>query len=109
MGNRVRSPPLKNDELRSSTVLPYLDAYHYGTDEMEQDYYTEHDLTGQYEQWVPINDVDINDKHKINVQFSFLQPNERHLHHTLKLMQLNEVLKIGNYRKNCHRVFPLGK
>lgn len=39
-------PPLKNDELRSSTVLPYLDAYHYGGDDTEEDYYTEHDLTG---------------------------------------------------------------
>lgn len=44
-GTRVQIPPLKNDDLRSSTVLPYLDAYHYGTDEMEQDYYTEHDLS----------------------------------------------------------------
>lgn len=47
VGARVSIPPLKGDELRSSTVLPYLDAYHYGTDEMEQDYYTEHDLTGE--------------------------------------------------------------
>lgn len=46
VGTRVPVPPLKTDELRSSTVLPYLDAYHYGNDEMEQDYYTEHDLTG---------------------------------------------------------------
>lgn len=46
VGTRVSVPPLRGDELRSSTVLPYLDAYHYGTDEMEQDYYTEHDLTG---------------------------------------------------------------
>lgn len=46
IGSRVLVPPLRGDELRSSTVLPYLDAYHYGTDEMEQDYYTEHDLTG---------------------------------------------------------------
>lgn len=46
VGTRVSVPPLRGDELRSSTVLPYLDAYHYGTDDMEQDYYTEHDLTG---------------------------------------------------------------
>lgn len=48
IGTLVPVPPLRNDELRSSTVLPYLDAYHYGTDDMEQDYYTEHDLSGLY-------------------------------------------------------------
>lgn len=48
VGTRVSIPPLRGDELRSSTVLPYLDAYHYGTDDMEQDYYTEHDLTGSF-------------------------------------------------------------
>lgn len=46
IGQAVTVPPLKDDPLRSSTVLPYLDAYHYGT-ETEQDYYTEHDLTGK--------------------------------------------------------------
>lgn len=46
LGTYLSIPPLKNDPLRSSTVLPYLDAYHYGSDEVEQDYYTEHDLTG---------------------------------------------------------------
>ncbi|XP_031632986.1 serine/threonine-protein kinase STK11 isoform X1 [Contarinia nasturtii] len=47
VGTRVSVPPLRTDELRSSTVLPYLDAYHYGTDDNEQDYYTEHDLTAK--------------------------------------------------------------
>lgn len=50
VGSYLTIPPLKNDELRSSTVLPYLDAYHYGADETEEDYYTEHDLTGVYYQ-----------------------------------------------------------
>lgn len=41
-------PPLKGDEFRSSTVLPYLEAYHYETDrELEDVYYTEHDLNGE--------------------------------------------------------------
>lgn len=48
VGKRVKVPPLRNDELRSSTVLPSLNAYHYGNDEMEQDYYTEHDLSGMF-------------------------------------------------------------
>lgn len=49
IGTYLTIPPLKNDKLRSSTVLPYLDAYHYGNDEMDQDYYTEHDLTGKFQ------------------------------------------------------------
>lgn len=48
LGTYLTIPPLKNDKLRSSTVLPYLDAYHYGSDDMDQDYYTEHDLTGKF-------------------------------------------------------------
>lgn len=47
-GTYLTIPPLKNDKLRSSTVLPYLDAYHYGNDDIDQDYYTEHDLTGTF-------------------------------------------------------------
>lgn len=46
IGQKVPVPPLKGDVFRSLTVLPYLDAYHYGTEELEHDYYTEHDLTG---------------------------------------------------------------
>ncbi|XP_037956883.1 serine/threonine-protein kinase STK11 [Teleopsis dalmanni] len=38
-------PPLKNDKYRRSTVLPYLDAYHYETErDLEEVYFTEHDL-----------------------------------------------------------------
>lgn len=46
IGTPICIPPLKRDELRSSTVLPYLEHYHYGTDE-EQVYYTEHDINGE--------------------------------------------------------------
>lgn len=53
IGKRVQVPPLRNDELRSSTVLPYLNAYHYGHDEMEQDFYTEHDLSGMLYKTLP--------------------------------------------------------
>lgn len=42
-GNPIPIPPLKNDELRCSTVLPYLEAFHYETDR-EDVYFTEHDL-----------------------------------------------------------------
>lgn len=42
-GPPIPIPPLKHDELRCSTVLPYLEAYHYET-EREDVYFTEHDL-----------------------------------------------------------------
>lgn len=47
IGTNVLVPPLKGDALRSSTVLPYLDAFHYGSEDIEHDYYTEHDLTSR--------------------------------------------------------------
>lgn len=38
-------PPLKGDPWRCSTVLPYLEAYHYQIDRDTEDvYFTEHDL-----------------------------------------------------------------
>lgn len=45
----VPIPPLKGDRLRSSTVLPYLQSYHYDTsrDTMTNVYFTEHDLNGE--------------------------------------------------------------
>lgn len=44
----VPVPPLRNDPLRSSTVLPYLHSYHYDTsrDNLTNIYFTEHDLQG---------------------------------------------------------------
>lgn len=45
IGTAITIPPLKRDELRSSTVLPYLENYHYGNND-EQVYYTEHDING---------------------------------------------------------------
>lgn len=47
-GVLVPTPPLKGDPYRRSTVLPYLEAYHYETDhELEDVYYTEHDLNAE--------------------------------------------------------------
>ncbi|XP_065354262.1 serine/threonine-protein kinase stk11 [Calliphora vicina] len=44
-GPPIPIPPLKNDKYRRSTVLPYLDAYHYETErDLEEVYFTEHDL-----------------------------------------------------------------
>ncbi|XP_055377910.1 serine/threonine-protein kinase STK11 isoform X2 [Condylostylus longicornis] len=43
-GPPVSIPPLKHDELRSSTVLPYLEAYNYDLEREEEVYFTEHDL-----------------------------------------------------------------
>lgn len=44
-GPPVAIPPLKADIYRRTTVLPYLDAYHYETErELEEVYFTEHDL-----------------------------------------------------------------
>ena len=43
VGNRVIVPPLKGDVSRSSTVLPYLESYHYES-RQNNVYFTEHDL-----------------------------------------------------------------
>lgn len=44
-GDVVPVPALKGDPLRCSTVLPYLEAYHYQLDrDVEDVYFTEHDL-----------------------------------------------------------------
>lgn len=45
----VPIPPLRGDELRNSTVLPYLQSYHYDTsrDTLSNVYFTEHDLNGE--------------------------------------------------------------
>ena len=41
----VPVPPLKGDCLRSSTVLPYLESYHYDTNRQNQNvFFTEHDI-----------------------------------------------------------------
>jgi serine/threonine-protein kinase 11 len=51
-GPPVPIPPLKGDHLRCSTVLPYLEAYHYDGDRDASDmYFTEHDLKGE---WTPL-------------------------------------------------------
>ncbi|KAH8331148.1 hypothetical protein KR067_012103, partial [Drosophila pandora] len=42
-GPPIPIPPLKGDKYRSSTVVPYLEAYHYGS-EQEDVYFTEHDV-----------------------------------------------------------------
>lgn len=54
VGNAIRVPPLKGDPLRCSTVLPYLESYHYNQtdgggarDDDDEVYYTEHDLSGK--------------------------------------------------------------
>lgn len=48
-GTFVNIPPLKGDKLRCSTVLPYLEAYHYENESSREDvYFTEHDLNGMY-------------------------------------------------------------
>lgn len=44
----VPVPPLKGDSLRSSTVLPYLESYHYDTNRQNPNvFFTEHDLNGE--------------------------------------------------------------
>lgn len=40
-------PPLKGDSLRSSTVLPYLESYHYENRQSNNVFFTEHDLNGK--------------------------------------------------------------
>lgn len=45
-GDAVAVPPLANDFTRSSTVLPYLESYHY-EDRQSQMFFTEHDLNGE--------------------------------------------------------------
>lgn len=48
-GPPIPIPPLKNDKYRRSTVLPYLDAYHYETErDLEEVYFTEHDLNRKF-------------------------------------------------------------
>lgn len=48
-GPPVAIPPLKADIYRRTTVLPYLDAYHYETErELEEVYFTEHDLNRKF-------------------------------------------------------------
>lgn len=44
-GDAVPVPPLKGDSVRSSTVLPYLESYHY--DKSNDVFFTEHDLNGK--------------------------------------------------------------
>ncbi|XP_017117416.1 serine/threonine-protein kinase stk11 [Drosophila elegans] len=43
-GPPIPIPPLKGDKYRSSTVIPYLEAYHYGDQDQEDVYFTEHDV-----------------------------------------------------------------
>lgn len=44
-GPPIPIPPYKNDKYRRSTVLPYLDAFHYENEyDQEDNYFTEHDL-----------------------------------------------------------------
>jgi serine/threonine-protein kinase 11 len=45
-GDAIPVPPLKTDQTRSSTVLPYLESYHY-EDRQSQMFFTEHDLNGE--------------------------------------------------------------
>lgn len=46
-GDAVPVPPLKGDSLRSSTVLPYLESYHYDNRQNHNVFFTEHDLNGK--------------------------------------------------------------
>ncbi|XP_017047041.1 serine/threonine-protein kinase stk11 [Drosophila ficusphila] len=43
-GPPIPIPPLKGDKYRNSTVIPYLEAYHYGDQDQEDVYFTEHDV-----------------------------------------------------------------
>lgn len=45
----VPVPPLKGDSLRSSTVLPYLESYHYDNRQNPNVFFTEHDLNGEFD------------------------------------------------------------
>lgn len=45
----VPFPPLKSDAIRRSTVLPYLEAFHYADDRDDEDvYFTEHDINREF-------------------------------------------------------------
>lgn len=45
----VPFPPLKADKIRRSTVLPYLEAFHYADDRDNEDvYFTEHDINRKW-------------------------------------------------------------
>lgn len=46
-GDAIPVPPLKGDSLRSSTVLPYLESYHYENRQNHNTFFTEHDLNGE--------------------------------------------------------------
>lgn len=46
-GDSIPVPPLKGDCLRSSTVLPYLESYHYENRQNSNVFFTEHDLNGK--------------------------------------------------------------
>ena len=46
-GDAVPVPPLKGDSLRSSTVLPYLESYHYENRQNQNVFFTEHELNGK--------------------------------------------------------------
>lgn len=48
-GNSVPIPPLKGDVVRSSTVLPYLESYHYENRQANV-YFTEHELNHEAEE-----------------------------------------------------------
>lgn len=54
-GDAVPVPPLKGDSLRSSTVLPYLESYHYENRQNSNAFFTEHDLHG--ESWLLLIEV----------------------------------------------------
>lgn len=47
-GDAIPVPPLKGDSLRSSTVLPYLESYHYENRQNHSAFFTEHDLNGEF-------------------------------------------------------------
>lgn len=49
IGTLVPVPALRGDLRRSSTVLPYLEAYHYDSERDSRNvYFTEHDINGNY-------------------------------------------------------------
>lgn len=47
-GDAIPVPPLRGDSLRSSTVLPYLESYHYENRQNQNVFFTEHDLNGEF-------------------------------------------------------------
>jgi len=76
-GDAVPVPPLNGDNIRSSTVLPYLESYHYENRQSSNVFFTEHDLNEELARSAS-SSQQISKKHSItnHSTISCEQPNE---------------------------------